>query len=247
MRNYWFRILVGALIIFAVGMIGVTLIRNGMGKVSDVVRGSGPISLPLAFIPFEIGGNKLGMVDRVVLERSSPKQISSARVEVKLDDSLVAHGLSECRLAANFDASHEHSKGVHVRTGPDHGGTFRCLAKDETDSTLVEFGKAVLQPGNVTVPLLLPKDLADELHTGNFFSDSSETGDSLTDAMEALGDSIAEAQENKTDSLRERNGRMAESLRVVGRRRVDSLKQAVHGLADSARAASLRENASRPR
>jgi hypothetical protein len=187
------------------------------------------------------------MLDRVVLERSSPKQVSSARVEVKLEDSLVAQGLSECRLVANFDASHEHSKGVHIRTGPDHSGTFRCLTKNETDSTLVEFGQAVLQPGNVTVPLLLPKDLANELHTGSFFSDSAETGDSLTDAMEALGDSIAEAQESKMDSVREQTGHLAESLRVVGRRRVDSLKQAAHGLADSAHAASLRENAARPR
>jgi hypothetical protein len=247
MRNYWIKILVGALIIFAVGMIGVTLIRNGMVKVKDVVRGSGPISLPLAFIPFEIGGNKLGTLKRVVLERTSPKQISSVRVEVSLDDSLVAQGLSGCKLAANFDASREQSKGVHIRTGPGHSGTFRCLAGDETDSTLMEFGQAVLQPGDVTLALLLPKDLVNELQTGSFFSDSSETGDSLTDAMEALGDSIAEAQDSKADSLRERNGRLAESLRVVGRRRVDSLKQAALRLADSARAASLKEDASRPR
>ena len=50
-----------------------------MGRVKDVVRGSGPISIPLAIIPFEIGGNKLGTLDRLVLERTAPKNISSVR------------------------------------------------------------------------------------------------------------------------------------------------------------------------
>src|SRR5262249_54790499 len=114
MRNYWFRILVGALAIFVIGMIGVTLVHRGMARVNDVVRGNGPISLPIAFIPFEIGGNKLGKLERVVLERTAPKQISSVRVDVNLEDSLVAQGLSQCKLAANFDASEEHSKGIHI-------------------------------------------------------------------------------------------------------------------------------------
>ena len=158
MRNYWFRILVGALIIFAIGMIGVTLIRHGMGKVNDVVHGSGPISLPIAFIPFEIGGNKLGKLDRVVLERTAPKKISSVKVDVNLDDPLVAQGLSQCKLAANFDASEEHSKGIHIRTGKGNEGTFRCLAGADSDSTVVEFGQAVLHPGEVTLPSICPRN-----------------------------------------------------------------------------------------
>lgn len=247
MRNYWFKILLGALVIFAVGMLGVTLVRSGIIKVNDVVHGSGPISIPLALIPFEIGGNQLGMLDRVVLERTAPKQISSVRVEIKLEDSLVAQGLSGCKLAANFDASREGAKGVHIRTESGVSGTFRCLKGEESDSALVEFGKAVLQPGGVTLALLLPKDLVADLQTGNFLSDSSDTSDSLTDAMEALGDSIEAAQEGKVDSLNERNNRLAESLRVVGRLRIDSLKQATLMLADSVRAASLKKDASRPR
>ncbi len=247
MRNYWIRILVGAVVIFAVGMIGVSLVRHGMVKVNDVVHGSGPISLPLGFIPFEIDGNKLGKLERVVLLRTAPKQVSSVRVEVSLSDSLVAQGLSGCRLAANFDASHNDSMGVHVRADRGKTGTFRCLQGDESDSSLVEFGQAVLQPGDVTLALLLPKDLVAEMQSGNVLSDSSEAADSLSDAMQALGDSIAEAQESKADSLQEQYGRLAESLRVVGRRRVDSLKAAALRLADSARAASLKQNAPRPR
>ncbi|HEY8258410.1 MAG TPA: hypothetical protein VIG08_12215 [Gemmatimonadales bacterium] len=254
MRNYWIKILVGALVIFAVGMLGVTLVRHGMVKVNDVVHGSGPISIPLAIIPFEIGGTRLGTLSRVVLERTAPKEISSVRVEVDMNDTLVAQGLSECRLAANFDASREPSKGVQIHTGRKNGGTFRCLTGTEADTTLEEFGQAVLKPGNVTLPLLLPKELVTELQSGAFLSDSSDSADSLADAMQALRDSIETAQESKMDSLRDkldslkgRNGRLAESLRVVGRRRIDSLKQAALQLADSAKAASLKADASRPR
>ncbi len=247
MRNYWIRILLGALVIFAVGMIGVTLARKGVVKVKDVVHGSGPISLPLAFIPFEIGGHKLGMLDRVIIERTTPRQVSSVRVEVKLEDSLVALGLSDCRLAANFDASRDDAKGVNIRTEPGTNGTFRCLKGDESDSALVEFGQAILKPGGVTLALWLSKNLVADLQTGNFLSDSAETSDSLAGAMEALGDSIGAAEQRKTDSLNGRNNRLAESLRVVGRMRIESLKQAAVGLADSVSAASLKEDASRPR
>jgi hypothetical protein len=257
MRNYWIKILVGALGIFCVGMLGVTLVRHGAAKVHNVVSGTGPISLPLAFIPFEIGGTKLGTLSRVVVERSAPKQIASVRIQVDMTDSLVAQGLTGCRLAANFDTSHDGSKGLHITTSEKRGGTFRCLASGETDTSLTEFGTAELVPGDVTLPLLLPKDLVSELQSGSFLSDSAdsaEASDSIAEAMEAVGDSIDAATESKMDSLhaemdslRERNGRMTDSLRAEGRRRLDSLKQAALRLADSAKSASLKGDASRPR
>ncbi len=81
MRNYWLRIALGAVAIFIVGMIGVTLARQGVGRVRHVVEGSGPISVPLAFIPFHLNGQKLGTVSRVVLlrERAQANLGSAAR------------------------------------------------------------------------------------------------------------------------------------------------------------------------
>lgn len=247
MRNYWMRILIGAVIIFAVGMLGVTLVRHGMVRVNDVVHGSGPISIPLAIIPFEIGGNKLGTLDRLVLERTAPKNISSVRVEVKLDDSLVALGLSGCRLAANLDASHQAGHDLNVKLGKEDGGTFRCLSGDAADTSLVEFGRASLKPGGVDLPLYLPREMVEQLQRGDFLTDSADVADSVADAMEALGDSISEAQDHKVDSLNERNATLSDSLRAAGRRRIDSLKVSALRLADSIKAASLQENASRPR
>ena len=42
MRNYWLRILLGALGIFAVGLIGVSLVRGAHRKIHSMVEGSGP-------------------------------------------------------------------------------------------------------------------------------------------------------------------------------------------------------------
>jgi hypothetical protein len=106
MRNYWLRIALGAAVIFTVGMIGITLARQGVSHVRHVVEGSGPISLPLAFIPFTLNGEKLGTVSRVVLERDAPKEISGVELEIKLRDSVIARGLEGCHLTANFDAEH---------------------------------------------------------------------------------------------------------------------------------------------
>ena len=103
MRNYWLRIALGALAIFTVGMIGVTLARQGVGRVRHVVEGSGPITVPLAFIPFHLNGEKLGTVSRVVLLREAPKQISAVQLEAKVRDSAVARGLAGCRLTANLE------------------------------------------------------------------------------------------------------------------------------------------------
>jgi hypothetical protein len=254
MRNYWVRILVGAIVIFALGMIGVTIARKGMNRVQRVVTGSGPITIPLAIIPFEIGGNKLGTLERLVLERTAPKNISSVRVEVKLEDSLVAQGLSGCRLAANLDASHDNHRGVHVNVPSDHRGMFQCLTPGATDTGFVEFGRAVLHPGNVELPLYLPHEMVNDLKSGNYFSDSSDVSDSiaaqmetLQDSLEQVGDSIAEAQELKMDSVNSRTSALAESLRTAGRLRADSVRASLRRVADSLRTAKLNENAPRHR
>jgi hypothetical protein len=230
MRNYWMRIALGALGIFAVGMIAVTLVRRGLARVNDVVEGSGPISIPLAIIPFQLNGNKLGKLQRLVLYRETPKKVSSVQLEVKLDDALLARGLEGCRLAANLDSEQRHGPGIHVRTGGWNKGTFWC-SKEGADSGLVEFGHAVFRPGEVTVPLLLPQDLVDDLRKGDFSDDS----DSIGEAVEARADSIAEAAEQKADSITAQSERMADSLRAEGQRRADSARGRAQEMADSAR------------
>ena len=236
MRNYWMRIALGALGIFAVGMIAVTVVRGGLARVNDVVEGSGPISIPLAIIPFQLNGNKLGKLQRLVLYRETPKKVSSVQLEVKLDDALLARGLEGCRLAANLDSEEHPGHGIRVRAAGWNKGTFWCI-KEGADSGLVEYGRAVFRPGEVTVPLLLPQGLVDDLRKGDFGddSDSSDIADSISEAVEARADSIGDVAERTADSISQRGDRLADSLRTEGQRRADSARAGARRMADSAR------------
>lgn len=239
MRNYWLRILLGAFAIFAIGMVGVTLIRGGVARVHHVVRGEGPIEIPLSFIPFILGGERLGTMQRVVLHRETPRRVSEVEVRVDLGDSLLAEGLSGCRLASNFEDGNGR-RGVHLQAARDSGGVFYCLPGDSTPADLVEFGVAVFQPGEVRVPLYLHRDLVTDLLQG-FDADSAST----LETMDA--DSIAIEARRQVDSALAAAGlaadsgaragragrRLGDSLRAAARARVDSVREELRQMADT--------------
>ncbi len=239
MRNYWLRIVLGAVAIFTVGMIGISLARQGVGRVRGVVEGSGPVAIPLAFVPFNLDGSKLGTVDKLILFRDAPKRISAVEIHIKLRDSLLAGGLEGCRLAANLDKDSS-GQGLQIRTGQFSRGVFSCLTGHDSSAAFREFGRAFFQPGGVSVPLLLPADIVDDLKKGDFNSpaeDSAamaqERGDSIQQAMEAKADSMAAAAEQHADSIMARTDRLVDSLRKEGKRRADSTPRVHTRMADS--------------
>lgn len=240
MRNYWIRILLGALAVFAVGMVGVTVVRHGMAKVHNVVEGSGPIAIPLAFIPFTLDGHKLGTLQRVTLNRDSPRRVTSVEVKVNLDDSLLAQGLQGCRLMANLD-SEPGKEGIDIRRGSFSHGAFHCLSGDSIPPEFVEFGEAVFEPGNVRTPLFLTRDVVDDLQQTDVpVADSaSEAAEMRADSIEAeaerRGDSIEQAATRMSDSISRRFQNFGDSLRAEGLRRGDSIQRTRRQMADSAR------------
>jgi hypothetical protein len=239
MRTYWLRIVLGAVAIFTVGMVGISLARQGMGRVRGVVQGSGPVSIPLAFVPFTLNGSKLGTVNKVTLFRDAPKRISAVEVRITLKDSLLARGLEGCRLAANLDKNSD-ERGVHVRADQFSRGVFSCLRHDDSTTDFREFGRAFFQPGATSVPLLLPSDMVDDLKKGDFHSDDDSTGtsaeeraDSIQEAVEARTDSIANAAEQHADSIVAHSHHLVDSLQKEGRRRADSTRRVHTRMADS--------------
>jgi hypothetical protein len=237
MRSYWMRILVGALAIFAIGMVGVTLLRRGVVKVNEVVSGAGPLSFPLPFVPFQLDGNKLGRVERMVVNRDAPKKVSSVDLEVKLDDSLVAQGLAGCRLAANVESDSSIPGDINVHVNRLGDRTFFFCATN--DSAFVEFGKVRLKPGDVTVPLLVPQSLAEHLRKGEWGNgaDSSDVlvqqAESLAGTAQQAADSVAALQDQRDEAARFVRSKLGDSLRAEGKRRVDSLREALTRMADS--------------
>ncbi|HUF36700.1 MAG TPA: hypothetical protein VMN37_12165 [Gemmatimonadales bacterium] len=239
MRNYWLRIFLGAFAIFAIGMVGVTLIRGGMARVHHVVKGDGPIEIPLAFIPFILGGERLGTMQRVVLHRETPRRVREVEVRIDLGDSLLARGLSGCRLASNFE-DRNGSHGVQLRAARDSGGIFYCLPGDSTPADLVEFGEAVFQPGEVRVPLYLHRDLVTDLLEG-FDPDSTATfspvdADSIATEARRQVDSALAAAGLATESagrVGRAGRRLGDSLRAAARAQVDSVREELRQLADT--------------
>ncbi|HEX7337766.1 MAG TPA: hypothetical protein VF252_11215 [Gemmatimonadales bacterium] len=241
MRHYWMRIVLGAVAIFAVGMIGISLVRRGLHGVHEVAEGTSPIRVPLAFVPFKLEGRNLGKLSKLVLYRSAPKQLSSVELEVKLADSVLARGLEGCRLVANLDDS-KRPNGRRVEVGSLSTGVFSCLQGDDSTGQFQDFGRAIFQPGNVSVPLLLPRDMVNDLQQGNFDSGQDSAAalteaqaDSIADAVEAQAESISTVAERHVDSIMRRNERLLDSLRREGERRADSTRRSALRMADSAR------------
>jgi hypothetical protein len=222
MRNYWLKIVLGALGIFVLGMIGVSLVRGVHTKIHDVVEGDGPITIPLGLIPFVLAGERLGKLDQVTLHRESPSRVSAIELEVNLTDSLLAQGLAGCRLAANFEGE-SNDRGVKVRVNRDHNGAFHCVPGDSTPPDLLEYGVAIFRPGDVEVPLLLPADLVTELQSLEFVHDSLRASGS---------DSAPQIRVPNADSIKAEVARQLEG--------VDSVRALAHRFRDSVRAEALK-------
>ena len=138
-------------------------------------------------MPFELEGNKLGRLERLVVNREAPKKVSSVDLEVKLDDSLLVQGLAGCRLAANLESDSSKSGDINFRAHRLEDQAFFFCAK--SDSGLVEFGTVKLTPGDVTVPLLVPVSLAEQMRAGNWGDhDDADSADVLAERAESLAD-----------------------------------------------------------
>jgi hypothetical protein len=120
---------------------------------------------------------------------------------------------------------------------------FTCLPQDTTltPAEFEEFGHAVFQPGTVSVPLLLPSDVVNDLKQGDIGHSEQDSielaaeavADSVAEVAEARADSIAEAAEQKADSIVAQSQRLVDSLRREGLRRADSARRVVTRTAES--------------
>jgi hypothetical protein len=192
MRNYWLRIIFGAVAIFAVGMVGVTLARQGIGHVRNVVEGNGPITVPVAFLPFKLNGERLGTIQVIRINRLAPKQVSSVNIVVRLADSVRPSRLERCILVA------EGFEDINSRT------TFQCATPQDTvDEDLVTVGNVILTKGGQSFPLLMARDAINELTDSNvvFVGADTMNTDSISQAAVRMTDSILEAKRPTLESL----------------------------------------------
>ena len=191
MRNYWLKIVLGALVIFVVGMVIARGISKGSDAVHQIAEGAGPISIPLpGFVPFSLDGARLGSVRRITMYRSAPKLPSSFNVSVQLADSVPTDRLARCIIM--LDTRESGSRGSFNINGET---AFRCLTTADTAGmNLVPFGTINLRSRPDSFPVLVPRQVIEDLHRE---AQDSEAADSVP---ADLGDSIQAQVKRSVDS-----------------------------------------------
>lgn len=206
MRSYWFKIVVGALLIFGVGFGLVTAVRRG----KSYIESSKDLTIPLgSFIPFKLDGQKIGTIRSLSIRRSAPKELNGFDLRIRLSDSLAFEKLGSCSLSVS-DPQHF-----------DERTTFFCLASDSGYQSFGEVRIDLRQDGDTRTlmrPLMLPEATIQEMRRHSADTVSSEFADSMAAEVKsrvriqarAYADSIRAAEldrqalrmKQKADSIR---------------------------------------------
>lgn len=202
MRNYWLRIALGALAVFTIGMILITVVRRGKRSVEQFVSGSGPITIPVPFIPFRLDGERVGTLRQVSVLRSAPDQVTGIEIVVRPSDTMTATRLNDCLVVA------ETVSGFDPMTG------FRCATlADTAGRDLVPFGTVRLEGDTTRHEVLVDQSVVADLQSAGS-GDSSRVRPPRE--MRRSPDSVTRA----TDSLM----RMSDSIRAAVMRSIDSAR-----------------------
>lgn len=146
--KYWLKIVLGMLVIFAIGAFVWRGIRNGRAFVNS----DRAIDIPMLGASFKLGGERLGKMQRLRIERSSPRRVSGLDLTVALDSNIMVSRFDGCSLAI-IDASKI-----------DKNTTFVCaVAGDSARLNLVPFGTVTLNPEGREMVLLVPQSVMVDL------------------------------------------------------------------------------------
>lgn len=209
MQRYWVRIAAGALAVFGIGMVFISVSRSVIASVKGLAQSDRPIGIPLALLPFRLAGDELGTVRRLELLRSSPQEVSGIRLTVKLRDSSAAANLRDCAVTL---------LGSRVLGGREG---FVCSSPaDSAAEHLEKIGEIVAEPGGLVRALLVPGD-----HAAKWRADLYDTAAARAelDALKAehLAESTARAVVVHADSTRAVIDIRADSLRSLVRIQAD--------------------------
>ncbi|MBK9068637.1 MAG: hypothetical protein IPL76_17475 [Gemmatimonadetes bacterium] len=248
MRNYWIRILAGAVGIFAIGMALITGFRAMKSKVTTTFNSTDPIPIPLVgLLPFRLDDAKLGSLSRVEFLRHDPEHLSGVRVLVKLADSVGPDRLRACVLVV------DDVERINDRT------TFRCAPIGAIPAGAEEFGTVRVQGMPDSFPLFLPTKVVADLRRTEIRLDHNglhvnSIPDPVHAAMEAKADSLREAlgdrieaRSDSVDDLRSRADELEDSSASLGaaqrrvvERQADSARTAMRAMIDRMKADEAR-------
>lgn len=153
MTRYWIKIIVGALLIFIVGMAAWMGIRRGVSTVHTVLETADPITIPIKVVHFRVDGSSLGRIERIRFLRTAPKSIESVEVTVRVDSAAAGEGLRACAMR------------IDDLERLDEQSTFVCVRGDSVSAAgaFEPFGQVLVEGTDIVLPLLLPADAVRDL------------------------------------------------------------------------------------
>lgn len=196
MRSYWLKIVIGACAVFLVGYAGVFVVRKTGSKIKNLAESSDPVSIPLAFLPFTLDGEKAGTFKGIRFDRDAPKSLDGITLRIALADSADAARIQACLITLEGNG-HDFD--------PERG--FRCTKPGTADSLLVPFGEvrfSVHHGQDFTVPLVLDSAaVADMRKSGDADIEATVGADAEARAEAAAqqADSITKAVNERVDSI----------------------------------------------
>lgn len=157
MTRYWLKIVLGALLIFALGMAVWFGARKGVKTVHTVFETADPITIPLKFVTFRVDGASIGRLEQLKLLRSAPKAITGVEITVRVDSASAAERLRNCTMR------------IDDVENIDENTTFVCVTPDNPGAagSFEAFGLVLVQGTDIVMPLLLPTAAVKDLqHQG---------------------------------------------------------------------------------
>lgn len=147
MNRYWTRIGFGALLVFCLGMVGISTVRKAKAKVGTYLATvGGRLPMRLATVGFQLDGRRLGDLTGLDIQRSGAGDPGNVTVRVQLTDAADAAQLESCTIAVDRRGIFNDSRG------------FTCESEsDLTDMGYVQWGNVVFEPGNLTRPIYVSR------------------------------------------------------------------------------------------
>jgi len=169
MRGFWIKIGLGALGVFLVGMMLVTVGREAKATATEALAGvlergatvSSVASAP-SDLPFRLAGDRLGTVRHLSIRREASGALARVELAVELNSEAAASRLADCVLIA------EHERNFDFDSG------FRCAHGSSAD--LVELGHAGFTPGDFDRPIMVSERMAEDMRDGDPFEATADIG-----------------------------------------------------------------------
>jgi len=168
MRNLWTKIGLGALGVFLVGMMLVTLGRQAKAAASDAITTAlhssafSSVASAASDIPFRLNGERLGTVRHASIRRDARGALPVVDLAVELADADAARQLRGCVLVPEQQRDFDFDRG------------FACVEGPASD--LVDVGRARFSPGDLDCPIMVQPRVATDLRHGDAFVADADLG-----------------------------------------------------------------------